>query len=221
MANILRGDSVDKRNPFFDRMCDEFPKLFPTIIFALKQAHAETVNMITPARMKSKYWREVISQMLYASAQQHVAETLSELTESGLVVRCMPNARGNYSHVEVQLPWAVITVHALAEDEKTPRKCVYRQSLCTNGQTDFFNIIDGETEQQKLYFAITHKRNRETHLLEDVRIISMSPMGDVGTLNVSIMSEGQSRENIVEESSVAVKEEVIELINRPKLKKSK
>jgi hypothetical protein len=207
-------------HPVLEKIRNENPTLLPMIVLTLKRAHEEALAMITSSRMASRFWQEAFPQVLYPAVQQSILEMVEMLGKDEIEGKRELNAQKNHSHAEITLPWAVITVHALAENEQHPRKCVYRDKLSVE-QFDFFDVIDGDMKSERSYFAIIHKRNKITNMLEDVRLISMNAKGEAGGISVSIMEESFPCEIVSKTGVVVVKEETIDQVNRPRLKRAK
>jgi hypothetical protein len=209
--------SMGEFHAYYSRVRDSFPMLLPTIVSAIRSAYEETRAMLTLERMKSKFYHEYLGYFLHPCVQMRASEAVSDLEYSGIEISCVKNAGKNYSHVEIHLPWAVITVHYVADGENKPRDSVYGNNL-TAGQVGWDDIL-GCSIVSKVHLAVIHRHPLHTLDLKDIRLISMGDyVGGAGVLDVSIINEATPEVLINTTPTVTIREEIIQPLGGLRLK---
>jgi len=205
-------------HPILQRFHEDCPELLPAIVSAVKGGYAETLSLLTPDRLCDKFWRESLSQILYPAVQRQVLESVQDLNCQAMKVACMPNSNANRSHTEIVIPWAIITVNALDINASKPRVAHYRE-LLSNGQTTLFELFGDPIQTKPFYLSIVHQHDRRTGELEEIRIISMDTDNGFSVLNEDIQNETLPLE-FIHKKNVALKEEIILPVEKPRLKKA-
>jgi len=205
-------------HPILQRFHEECPELLPAIVGAVKGGYAETLSLLTPDRLRDRFWHEALSQILYPAVQRQVLERVQDLDCKEIEVACMPNSNANRSHTEIIIQWAIITVHALDINASKPRAALYRE-LLSNGQTTLFELFDNSEQKKPFYLSIVHQHDRRTGELNEIRLISMDTSNGFSVLNEDIQNETMPLE-LIRKKKVALKEEIILPAEKPRLKKA-